>query len=305
MEIDLFAQDAIKTEVIGGQKYLIGKQLPNNIAMERRYAAKLEGIAKGVAKATRDAVHEYYNRPQVAAYFATDGVADEARATFLLLRRKLEQTIEQLAPEYAEEMVAAVNSQSDRAVTNSIKTITRYLGEDMTIPAPTGKILEIIQATVGENVMYIKSIPFNYLKNVEGFVMRSIAEPTSGGTKELIANLDAMLYKQSKEIHNKAKNLALDQIRKAYNNLNAQRMQNAGIDEFIWRHTHAGQRSRPLHKDVLDGQVYSFNDLPVIDDRTGARGIPGQAINCKCYMIPVIKIGGETAPKPSPLAWHQ
>jgi uncharacterized protein with gpF-like domain len=33
--------------------------------------------------------------------------------------------------------------------------------------------------------------------------------------------------------------------------------------------------------------VYSFDDLPVVDERTGETGIPGQAVNCRCTMSPV------------------
>jgi uncharacterized protein with gpF-like domain len=33
--------------------------------------------------------------------------------------------------------------------------------------------------------------------------------------------------------------------------------------------------------------------LPVIDPRTGERGIPGQAINCRCVMRPLVEFKGE------------
>jgi uncharacterized protein with gpF-like domain len=43
----------------------------------------------------------------------------------------------------------------------------------------------------------------------------------------------------------------------------------------------------------MDGNVYSFDDPPIIDKNTGERGIPGQAINCRCFMVPVIEFEDE------------
>jgi len=40
-------------------------------------------------------------------------------------------------------------------------------------------------------------------------------------------------------------------------------------------------------------EIFSFDDLPVIDRRSGERGIPGQAINCRCRMAPVIEFDND------------
>ena len=301
MELTEAQQEGLKTVTIDGAVYAVGKPLYNNVPLQKRYQEKLEGIATAVTRLVEKEVKDYYKQPNVIEHFAMDSVASDANDLFKNLRIVIDQMVDRVAPDYAEQMLAAANSQSAQAVQDSIQHLTDLL----TLPSPTGKLLSIIEASVAENMLYIKSIPTDYLKNVEGAVMRSIAQPNSGGMKELVSNIDAMLDKQSKQIHNKAKNLALDQTRKAYNNLNAARMQGAGIEQFIWRHSYAGQRPREWHKDVLDGEVFSFNDLPVIDVKTGVRGIPGHAINCKCYMVPVIKIAGETPPPPDPIAWHQ
>ena len=90
---------------------------------------------------------------------------------------------------------------------------------------------------------------------------------------------------------NRGVNIARDQTRKAYNNLNAARMRKVGVTEFIWRHSGGGRNPRDLHQNVLNGKKFSLDDLPVIDERTGETGIPGQAINCKCTMEPVVTFG--------------
>lgn len=68
------------------------------------------------------------------------------------------------------------------------------------------------------------------------------------------------------------------------------RYQGAGIEQFRWSATggKAGDgRTRPLHR-MLHGQVFDYASPPIIDERTGERGVPGQAFGCRCVAIPVL-----------------
>lgn len=60
--------------------------------------------------------------------------------------------------------------------------------------------------------------------------------------------------------------------------------QEMGFNKFIWR-TIIDGKERELHKQ-LNETTWSFDNLPVIDERTGERGLPGQTFNCRCEMIP-------------------
>jgi len=59
-----------------------------------------------------------------------------------------------------------------------------------------------------------------------------------------------------------------------------------GFTEFKW-HTNIDGRERPLHKE-LHGQVFRFDNPPIIDERTGQKGLPAQTYNCRCTFSPVI-----------------
>jgi SPP1 gp7 family putative phage head morphogenesis protein len=85
-----------------------------------------------------------------------------------------------------------------------------------------------------------------------------------------------------------AKNVALDQTRKAYMSINTERMRDVGVSKFEWIHTGGSQDPRQYHKTVLNGNVYDINDPPVIDQRTGERGLPGLLPFCRCTMRPVV-----------------
>ena len=125
-----------------------------------------------------------------------------------------------------------------------------------------------------------------YLGEVQGQVMRSI---TSGqGLKDLIPYLNT---KYDQNIRH-ARNVAFDQTRKAYSNINAGRMQANGIKSYEWIHSGGGQHPRKLHQQ-MNGRVYRLDDPPVIDERTQERGIPGRAINCRCTMRPIVSFGDD------------
>jgi SPP1 gp7 family putative phage head morphogenesis protein len=74
-----------------------------------------------------------------------------------------------------------------------------------------------------------------------------------------------------------------------YNNLNASRMKAIGLNKYEWVHSGGGQRPREFHRDVLNGQIFSLDDPPIIDEQTGERGIPSQLINCRCTMLPLLE----------------
>ena len=71
-----------------------------------------------------------------------------------------------------------------------------------------------------------------------------------------------------------------------------------GFTHFKW-HAIIDGRQRDLHGDKgatgiggfhegLNGHIFRFDDPPIIDIRTGQRGLPGQTYNCRCSFSPVI-----------------
>lgn len=59
-----------------------------------------------------------------------------------------------------------------------------------------------------------------------------------------------------------------------------------GFTHFKW-HTNIDGRERPLHR-KLNNMVFSFDNPPIIDERTGQRGLPGETYNCRCTFSPVV-----------------
>lgn len=260
---------------------LKGTRLSYNAGTQEAYVSVLESMTEKMIDNTTKEILKLFNTPNAKEFFAMDeSISSQARILTNALSNKFFSIFSKYAKPIAEEMVRA----EDRVSKNNLKYSLTKLTSDITLNPDvlTSTLKETLKASVAENVELIKSIAVQYQAQVQGAVMRSIT--TGNGLQDLIPALE----KYDGMTHRRAKNIALDQTRKVYNSVNSARMQGAGVKKFEWVHSGGGQRPREDHI-AMDGQIYSFDDLPVIDQKTGERGIPGQAINCMCTMIPVVE----------------
>jgi len=105
--------------------------------------------------------------------------------------------------------------------------------------------------------------------------MRSI-QPGGRGAADIKEGLTNQLGVNDR----RATRIAIDQTRKITTAMNYERSKALGVKKFKWLHSGGGAEPRPLHKNTLNGKIFSYDDLPVIDEKTGERGLPGQLINC-------------------------
>lgn len=68
-----------------------------------------------------------------------------------------------------------------------------------------------------------------------------------------------------------------------------ERYKSAGVRQYIWS-TSKDQRVRPDHKD-LNGQVFDWDNPPIVDKAHGRRGHPGTDFGCRCIALPVVRLG--------------
>lgn len=262
-----------------------GAVLNNPSIVEARYYAKLDSLIQRMADDIEIQLRKFFNEPHTEEYFAQDAsVASQARILMNAMTRKFNTLFAAQASDIAEQTANAADKASSTAVHSSLK----QLSGGLSLPTATlaGPLVDVLSATVTENVALIKSISQQYLTGVQGAVMRSIT--TGNG----LADLVPFLEKHKEITKRRALMIARDQTHKAYNNLNKGRMEKIGLKKFEWLHTGGSSHPRKLHQDY-SGKIFSFDDPPIIDENTGERGIPGQAINCRCRMVPVLDFGDE------------
>lgn len=84
---------------------------------------------------------------------------------------------------------------------------------------------------------------------------------------------------------NKAKFLAENETNIMMSEYKKVTYQSMGSTKFVWR-TITDGKERELHKQ-LNGTTWSWDNPPVIDERTGQTGLPGQTYNCRCMAQPL------------------
>lgn len=260
---------------------LQGDPLNPSAAVGLRYAQNIVAQIEQMTQEVEREIKKLFDSDHAQEYFAEDATTSaQARILTNFLLKKFNGRFAKKAKPMAESFA----NQADKASSASVHSSIQKLSGGLSLPtsALTPDMKEILSATITENVGLIKSISQKYLTDVQGAVMRSITTQT--GAVDLLP-----ILLKSKEITLRRANLiALDQTRKAMGNLGKARMENIGIEEYKWLHTGGSDHPRHLHQ-KMSGNIYRFDNPPVIDERTGERGIPGQAIYCRCRMVPVIK----------------
>ena len=142
---------------------------------------------------------------------------------------------------------------------------------------------DILQATIEPNVELIKSIPAQYLTQVQGSVMRSVQTGRDLGT----------LAKELQEHYGVTKRRAAF-IARSQNNLATASMTRArqtelGITEAIWTHSGGGKHPRPSH--LAAGRSKTKYDVKTgwYDPDAGKNIWPGELPNCRCVARAVVK----------------
>jgi SPP1 gp7 family putative phage head morphogenesis protein len=146
--------------------------------------------------------------------------------------------------------------------------------------APTPGAAAAYQAVVAEQVNLIKSIPAQYLKDVESKVWNSVMK---GGDMHALSKDLRQTYGVTRE---RAALIARDQNAKAKAIIERTRRQELGITHAIWQHSAGGKVPRATHV-AMSGKPYPIAQ-GMWDSAQNAYVLPGELINCRCTSRAVI-----------------
>lgn len=251
------------------------KGVQANAGTTARYARCLVREVARMASMLRTAINLAYKGEGVGLAFDAPPKARDLEKAMRALRKRwtgrFNKLGEALAKYFATEADERVKSQLKRLLASHGISVKFKLTDDLR---------QVLNATIAEQVSLIKSIPEQYLTQVEGAVMRSVAAGR---------NLES-LYKELRKIEGvtkrRAKLIARDQNAKATGRLNDARRVALGITEGIWHHSHAGKEPRPTHV-KNDGKRYDLRK-GWYDPAVKQWIKPGELINCRCYSSAVL-----------------
>jgi SPP1 gp7 family putative phage head morphogenesis protein len=267
---------------------LRGKPLIVSGAIATRYFDTLDRYITRMERDVRRALRDLYtaHAGDSMAWAMDASTASQARILTNAMRDKFARLFAKIATPTAQAMTDQTEKDSAQKLNINLKEMSGQL--TLKTDVLNDGLRDVLVSTVVENVSLIKRIPQTYLDNVTGAVMRSIQ--TGNGLADLTPELD----KYGVSVRNWAKNVALDQTRKAYNGINRGRMEALGVTEFEWVHSGGSNHPREYHRDVLNGEIFSFDDLPHLDGpNQGEQGIPGQAPFCRCTMRPIFRFDND------------
>lgn len=245
------------------------------VAFRRRLVEEIEAMHGSVMYWLMAAYRAH--RP-VMAGVAMDAIpANELRDALAKLSRQWLYRFEQLSDWLADYFAEDAAERSDAALTSALRRAGFTVKFKMT-PA----MRDILRATVHENVSLIRSIPQQYLTQVEGIIMRSVqtGRDLAAVSRDLQARLGAT--------KDRAALIARDQNNKATSALMRTRQVEMGLEEGVWLHSHAGKEPRPTHL-ANHGKKFDLKEgWYDPDPRVRRRILPGELINCRCVWKPVV-----------------
>lgn len=131
---------------------------------------------------------------------------------------------------------------------------------------------QAFDAVVAENVGLIKSIPRQYLRDVEQAVWQSVS---AGRDLEQLTDTVQQKYGIAAR---RAQFIARDQNNKAKAAMERARRAQLGIKQAVWFHSTAGRKPRPEHV-AFSGKTYTIAKGAYLEDKWVW---PGTEPNCRC-----------------------
>lgn len=268
-----------KSQIIRGGK------LNANAGIESWYMKELEKLSRQMTRECAAELKKLYAKEDDQIKFAEDdSISSQMRIKLNYLQNKYGDKFAEKSKELSKKLLAKLITYSWVALNAAVKQISPELKARKKLNAAEE---EAAKAAIFENVNLIKSIPNQYFKEITGVVSRAIL----GG--QGVESITKHLERYEGVTHRRAKNIARDQAHKTYEALSMRRAVTLGFTHFEWIHSGGSQQPRTYHKREdpagLNHGIFRIDEPPVIDQKTGTRGYPGQLPNCHCTMRPVLK----------------
>jgi uncharacterized protein with gpF-like domain len=242
-----------------------------NAGIRAAYRAELNRLLRSARNEVVQAVANNWQAPQPVAM---DAARDILGRVIDALIAKWMTSLNDLPQKMARRFVGQTAGALDRNLGAALKKSGFAVSLQL-----TDFTKEAVRASVGMNVGLIKSIPSEYLGDVQKYVWESVEGGFDLAT--LTANLDRAYHIG----RNRCKLIARDQSNKAHAAMEQARRKELGIKKAIWMHSAAAKEPRQSHVKA-NGKEFDVEKGMYLD---GKWILPGQEINCGCTSKAVIE----------------
>lgn len=230
-------------------------------------------------RATQAVVRPAGGHGHVAIEIVDPEAADVRRDGYIDILASLIDSIEAAAKEatgrdrdilgLALDLAHKTDSFNRGETTRTIKELT-----GLEVVAGVPGLEDKLGAFARQNAQLIKSVPADYLHDIEQTTLRYLREGRRA--EELAGELEDRFG----VAQNRAALIAVDQIGKLNSELTTERHTSLGITRYYWRNV-GDERVRPDHV-AKDGRIFEYSKPPL-------GGHPGMPVRCRCYQDPVVE----------------
>ena len=249
--------------------------------IEAEYYKALKSISDNMKRIVKEDLLPVLKAKQ--SEYTADGIVEDIMIIFDRLRA-FESPF--MAIQTASKMVRSIDKISLEKLRTSIN---QRFSIDMPDMFAREGIEKFVTASIAKNATLIKSIPSEFIKDIETKIYNGVSSGSAYKTiEESIIGIDGITSSFGK-LENRVKLIARNEVSTITGQINKQRLQSIGVSKFIWQSSN-DERTRDSHAD-LDGQAFSYDDLPT--NENGQEIYPSSEINCRCTSIPVFEIEDE------------
>lgn len=245
------------------------RPISHSLGVEAMYRRRLQKLVRAMAKDVLRALKAAYEP-------AADKIGMDAADPVTILHKRMKM----LGTKWTARFDAAAESAAKQFAVRSRVNLdaafaTRLREAGFTVRfRPTRRMVAAQRAVMAENINLIRSIPEKFLTQVESTVWSNVMKGYD------LHELSKELNKQYRVTHARAALIARDQASKAKAVFEEARRSELGIEEAIWKHSHAGKDPRPTHV-AMHNRRYKIA-TGMWDPAAKKYVWPGTEINCRC-----------------------
>jgi uncharacterized protein with gpF-like domain len=213
--------------------------------------------------------------PKVVQQLAHDAGVASIKQRLKMWGDRWARKFDALAPKIAKQFA----TKNFAAAETSFKAALRDAGFTVQFK-PTRASMDAYRSVIAENVGLIRSIPQQYLTNVQSLVWQSVQRGSD------MSALSVKLRQQYGVTVRRAALISRDQNAKAKATIENTRRQQLGIRQAIWQHSHGGKEPRPAHVEMNNKIFDLAKGMWDPDEKEFV--LPGQLINCRCTSRAII-----------------
>jgi len=269
------------------KKQKIASPIRSQKGLELQYQRQLAKLGKALVLAIRKELLPYLKSNQES--YVMDGVGDQLGVIFRRLNAVFTGNITAgFAQNTAAQMVQRVGATNKRRFDRTVHAAT---GVDLGSVVASEGLEDFIALSVNKNASLIKSLPEEYLTQVETIVNNGVASGARYSTieKQIVGKVGTANSKLAGRI----KTIARNEVQTINSQITLRRSEALGITKGIFR-TSQDERVRPCHEE-LNGVEYELKKgawskscqkfiQPGITD-----------INCRCSYSPIIEVENAAA----------